>query len=97
MESLYRWLGLDLAGVDVSKFREPENSTPEVFRMPAWNGIARKLWQSPPVKVVKPYLSAGGAGLAAKSDEPLRAPAGCRHHWRQLSSCGQSSEDRLTS
>jgi hypothetical protein len=56
MESLYRWLGLDLAGVDVSKFREPENSTPEVFRMPAWNGIARKLWQSPPVKVVKPYL-----------------------------------------
>jgi hypothetical protein len=56
MELLYRWLGLDPARVDVSQFREPENSTPEVFRMPAWNGSIRKLWQSPSVKIVKPYV-----------------------------------------
>jgi hypothetical protein len=56
MESLCHWLGLDLAGVDVSRFREPENVTPGVIRMPIWNGVLRKLWQSPPVKSVKPYL-----------------------------------------
>jgi hypothetical protein len=56
MESLYRWLGLDLSGVDVSKFREPENVTPDAFRMPVWNGIPRKLWQSTLVKGVRPYL-----------------------------------------
>jgi len=24
--------------------------------MPVWNGIPRKLWQSPPVKSIRPYL-----------------------------------------
>ena len=75
MASLYRWLGLDLSSVDVSKFREPENVTPDVFRMPVWNGIPRKLWQSPPFKSVSPS-AAEAAGQAAGNHQPLRGPAG---------------------
>ncbi len=56
MEALYQWLGLDGAGVDVSKFSDPENVTPEVVRMPIWNGIPRKLWQSPLVRGVGLHL-----------------------------------------
>jgi hypothetical protein len=47
MDELYRWLGLDLAGVDAGAFREPENVTPEALLMPVWNGIPRRLWRSP--------------------------------------------------
>src|SRR5579871_5444493 len=50
MEVLYRWLGLDTTGVDLVGFRDPENVAPEVFRMPVWNGIPRKLWQSPTIE-----------------------------------------------
>lgn len=56
MGSLYRWLGLDAASVDVAAFREPENVTPDVVRMPVWNGIPRKLWQSPPVRSIRQHL-----------------------------------------
>jgi hypothetical protein len=56
MLSLYRWLGLDAACVDVSRFGEPENVTPDVVQMPVWNGIPRRLWQSPLVKRIQPHL-----------------------------------------
>jgi len=56
---LYRWLGLDAACVDVSGFAEPENVTPDVVQMPVWNGIPRKLWQSPLVKRIQPHLPQG--------------------------------------
>jgi Sulfotransferase family len=56
MGSLYRWLGLDPARVDLVGFNDPENVTPEVFRMPVWNGIPRKLWQSSPVRQISKHL-----------------------------------------
>jgi hypothetical protein len=56
MEALHRWLGLDTAGVDLADFKDAENVTPDVFRMPVWNGIPRKLWQSPPVRRIRQYL-----------------------------------------
>jgi hypothetical protein len=56
MQSLYRWLGLDGAGVDVSGAKEPEHVTPEVIQMPRWHGIPRKLWHSPATKSLMLHL-----------------------------------------
>jgi len=59
METLYRWLGLDPAGVDLAGFGDPENITPEMLRMPIWNGIPRKLWQSFPARYIGKHLPQG--------------------------------------
>lgn len=55
-ETLYRWLGLDPACVDVAGFKDPEHVTPEAFRMPIWNGLPRKLWQSSSVRHISKHL-----------------------------------------
>jgi hypothetical protein len=59
VETLYRWLSLDPACVDVAGFRDPEHVTPEVVRMPIWNGLPRKLWQSSPVRHISKHLPQG--------------------------------------
>jgi hypothetical protein len=56
VESLYRWLGLDPACVDIAGFKDPEHVTPEAFRMPIWNGLPRKLWQSSSVRHISKHL-----------------------------------------
>lgn len=56
MEGLYRWLGLDPVGVNLAGFKEPENVTPELIRMPIWHGIPRRLWQSPFVGHISSHL-----------------------------------------
>jgi hypothetical protein len=50
MTDLYRWLGVDAAGADMSGFFEPENVAPEVVAVPGWGGIPRRLRQASVLK-----------------------------------------------
>ncbi len=59
VQMLYRWLGLQSAGIDLTGFENPENVTPEVLRMPVLNGIPRKLWQSAPFRHIRHFIPQG--------------------------------------
>lgn len=56
MRLLEEWLGIDVGGVDPSRFARAENVTPDVVSMPLWGGVPQQMRRSPLVDSIMPHV-----------------------------------------